>query len=260
MHKSAYDIGHKFIDRYWDSKMESILEIGSFDVNGSLRDFQPAKSNWMGVDLEPGKGVDVVIERTARLPFEDKSFDLVIATSIFEHDPMFWLTFNEMLRVTKEGGFIFVNAPSNGIVHRHPLDVYRFYPDAGVALVDWGLRQRDSLHLVESFIAEQDGDVWNDFVAVFGLGIDNHLNKIYADTQATNIWDGSKFLVESFSEQGEDKRKVVSLNSSIINLESELSAAKQEIEIMQNSKSWAITRPLRFFNKLFKSGPSDLLG
>ena len=253
MHKSAYDLGHKFLERYWNHKMESILEIGSFNVNGSLRDFQPARANWVGVDLEPGKGVDVVVEKAAKLPFEDKSFDLVIATSIFEHDPMFWLTFNEMLRVTKDGGFIFINAPSNGIVHRFPLDVYRFYPDAGVALVEWGLRQRNSLHLIESFIAEQDDDVWNDFVAVFGLGIDSHLNKIYADTSATNIWDEGKFLVESFSEQVEDRRKVISLKSSIINLESELSAAKQELEIMQKSKSWSITRPLRFSNSLLKS-------
>jgi hypothetical protein len=41
MHKSAYETGGKFLRRYWRSCMTSILEIGSMDVNGTLRDFQP---------------------------------------------------------------------------------------------------------------------------------------------------------------------------------------------------------------------------
>jgi hypothetical protein len=42
-----------------------------------------------------------------------------------------------MARVVKSGGFIYLNAPSNGYVHNHPLDIWRFYPDAGIALEKW---------------------------------------------------------------------------------------------------------------------------
>ena len=38
----------------------SILEIGSYDVNGSIRNFFP-DSNYVGVDLTEGPGVDLVI-------------------------------------------------------------------------------------------------------------------------------------------------------------------------------------------------------
>jgi SAM-dependent methyltransferase len=215
MHKSAYDIGGKFLDRYWNKNMQNILELGSLDVNGTLRDFQPENSNWIGVDLEPGKGVDMVVERVTRLPFEDKFFDLVVATSIFEHDPMFWMTFEEMLRVTKDGGFIYVRAPSNGWVHRYPMDAYRFYPDAGVALEEWGRRSRGNLRLEESFISERDGDMWNDFSAVFSLGRSYQTRKIYEDTPSTNIWNEGIFLTHTLREASEDMTIISDLENLI---------------------------------------------
>jgi ubiquinone/menaquinone biosynthesis C-methylase UbiE len=82
--------------------------------------------------------VDLVIENTSDLPFTDESFDYVVASSVFEHDPIFWKTFAEMIRVLKPGGCVYINSPSNGMIHRYPIDVYRFYPDAGKALEKWG--------------------------------------------------------------------------------------------------------------------------
>lgn len=277
MHKSAYEIGKKFLDRYWNVEMENILEVGSLDVNGTLKDFKPNDSNWVGVDIEPGKGVDIVIEKSARLPFEDGSFDLIVATSIFEHDPMFWVTFNEMLRVTSDNGFIYVSAPSNGWVHRYPLDVYRFYPDAGIALEEWGRRTKPNLMLQESFISERDGDIWNDFTAVFSLNRRSHKNKIYSDTPSTNVWSEGVFLEETLCEATEDMRIIASLNShqdnfeipelevqrrleaKIQELEESLRLTKEEAAILEvqvdnldqqlnkilNSNSWKITYPYR---------------
>lgn len=189
MHKSAYDIGGKFLNRYWLDGMTEILEVGSYSWNGTLRDFQPFGSNWVGVDLKEGNNVDLVVEHASKLPFEDKSFDLVVASSVFEHDPLFWVTFNEMVRVTKDEGFIYVCAPSNGWVHRYPIDAYRFYPDAGIALEKWGKLTYNELKLQESFISKRDGPVWNDFVAVYSRSNISHSNKIYTDTPCTDIFD-----------------------------------------------------------------------
>jgi len=242
MHKSAYEIGEKFLNRYWAGGMESILEVGSLDVNGTLKDFQPPNSEWVGIDLVPGKGVDVVVEKSENFPFSDKTFDLVVATSIFEHDPMFWVTFNEMLRVTKDSGFIFLSAPSNGMVHRYPLDVYRFYPDAGVALEEWGKRTSPNIKLQESFISERDGDHWNDFIAVFSLSTKSHLNKIYKDTPASNIWDENNFIESSFREKTEDMRIMDQL---LIDKDFLFNQTK----VILGSKSWKITSPLRDLSK-----------
>jgi hypothetical protein len=98
----------------------------------------------------------------------DASFDLVISTSSLEHDPMFWLTFAEMARVVKPGGFVYISAPANGPYHGHPGDCWRFYADAPKALADWATHSGHTLELVEAFMMPPISDVWIDCVAVFG--------------------------------------------------------------------------------------------
>ena len=67
---------------------------------------------------------------------------------------------------------MYLNVPSNGKVHRYPIDGWRFYPDAAHSLVNWANRNSYNCLLLESFIGDKIGDinedgVWNDFVAVF---------------------------------------------------------------------------------------------
>jgi SAM-dependent methyltransferase len=166
MHDTAYDIGRLFFDSYVRSG-DMILDIGSQDVNGSLRDFRPPGSRYVGVDLAPGKGVDVVVDRISRLPFAGHSFDVVISTSCLEHDAMFWVTFLEMCRIVRRGGYIYLNAPSRGTYHRFPIDAWRFFPDSGVALRDWARISGHRIELLESFVTENKADVWNDCAMVF---------------------------------------------------------------------------------------------
>ncbi len=155
------------MDIYTDLEAAKILEIGACDVNGSLRQHALPTTDYVGIDLEDGPGVDIVIEPGALLPVEDDSFDLVVASSVLEHDPAFWMTFLEMCRKAKKGGYIYVNVPSNGAVHRYPEDHWRFYPDSGIALVRWAKSQNQNIRLIESFVADRTDDIWNDFVAVF---------------------------------------------------------------------------------------------
>ena len=173
MHDSAFRIGELIMQTYCDLPQASILEIGSMDVNGSLRDFAEPTTQYVGVDLEKGPAVDVIVKPGEKLPFDDGSFNLVMASSAFEHDPRFWDTFLEMCRVTKPGGHIYINAPSNGGVHRYPLDCWRFYPDAGLALANYARTHEKHVEVVESFVGKRYSDTWdgwNDFVAVFRMG------------------------------------------------------------------------------------------
>ena len=170
MHDTAFHIGSLAMNIYADLSTASVLEIGSRSVNGSLRTSALAATKYVGIDIEEGEGVDVVVEPGSSFPVENDAFDLVIASSVFEHDPAFWMTFLEMCRKTKIGGYVYINAPSNGIVHRYPQDNWRFYPDAGAALTAWAVSQGQHVTLVESFIADRQDDIWNDFVAVFRKG------------------------------------------------------------------------------------------
>lgn len=167
MHDTAYEIGRLFFQSYVRAG-DLVLDIGSMDMNGSLRDFRPEGSNYVGIDLSAGNGVDVVVKMNSELPFTEEVFDVVVSTSCFEHDGMFWLTFVEICRVLKAGGYLYLNAPSKGEYHQYPIDAWRFFPDAGIALRDWAWRNRQDMELLESFVTENKGDIWNDCVMIFG--------------------------------------------------------------------------------------------
>lgn len=144
-----------------------VIEIGSQDVNGSLRSVCPEGFAYTGVDFVEGRGVDVVLQDPYALPFADASADIVLASSVFEHSEMFWLLFLEVMRIIKPAGLFYLNVPSNGDFHRWPVDCWRFYPDSGNALVTWARRNGMRPALIESYTSLQHDDQWNDFVAVF---------------------------------------------------------------------------------------------
>lgn len=127
----------KFADGHAKAGMK-VLDVGGRDFNGNARSIFEAKSvQFTCLDIEEHPSVDVVNPPGETFPFADGEFDLVITTSTFEHDPMFWMTIREMARVTRKGGFIFATAPSNGIWHGYPGDSWRFYGDAAPSLAFW---------------------------------------------------------------------------------------------------------------------------
>ena len=169
------DFGQKFFNAYVkDGEGLTIVDIGSQDVNGSLRSVAPKSSKYIGVDFVEGNGVDVIISDPYSLPFDENSVDVCVCSSCFEHSEFFWLLFTEILRILKPTGVFYLNVPSNGFFHRFPVDCWRFYPDSGMALQNWGRRSGYNVALLESFIGDQmphewedfQGE-WNDFVAVF---------------------------------------------------------------------------------------------
>jgi SAM-dependent methyltransferase len=168
MHDTALHFGKLFFDTYARGESSlKIVEIGSQDVNGSIRQFAAKHHEYIGLDFVEGKGVDVILTDPYKLPFPDNSVDIVATTSCFEHSEFFWLLFNECQRILKPHGLLYLNVPSNGVFHRYPVDCWRFYPDSGLALSRWSKRSGYSTELVESFTGSQGKDRWNDFVAVF---------------------------------------------------------------------------------------------
>lgn len=103
----------------------AILEIGSYDVNGSVRTLFP-DSRYLGVDLTPGPGVDQVCEgRKVSAP--DNTYDVTISAECFEHDPTWRETFANMYRLTKPGGVVIFTCASRGRIEhgtsrRHQTD------------------------------------------------------------------------------------------------------------------------------------------
>lgn len=177
MHQTAFENCQHFFNCYGNeiSKINpnaKVVEIGSrivqgSVVNGTIRGTAPKDFEYVGLDFEPGDGVDVLLQDPYVLPFEDGSVDVVLSSSCFEHSEMFWLVYLEIMRVLKPTGLFYMNAPSNGYFHRFPVDAWRFYPDSGQALITWGKRNQLSNVLLESYTTYQRDAVWSDFCAIF---------------------------------------------------------------------------------------------
>lgn len=80
----------------WFSKT-SVLEVGSLDINGTVRDFFTAET-YVGVDVGPGPGVDVV-KNGEDLDYDDNSFNIAVSAECFEHNPEWAATFENMHRI-----------------------------------------------------------------------------------------------------------------------------------------------------------------
>ncbi|WP_159832011.1 methyltransferase domain-containing protein [Novosphingobium sp. TCA1] len=163
MHASSMENMARCITSYMDPEDITVVDLGAMNVNGSYRELMPDHANYVGVDLEAGNGVDVVLEDVYTLPFEDGSVDIVLSGQMLEHCAHFWKVFNEIARILKPGGKAFIIAPSSGPVHRYPVDCYRFYPDAYQALADWS-----GLRLIQSWTDERGP--WYDLIGVFQKG------------------------------------------------------------------------------------------
>jgi SAM-dependent methyltransferase len=173
---------HLSVTTYLDpARHYRVLDFGSLadgPQGATHRDlFEGYRMDMVGMDVQPGPNVDVVMSKPYRIPAKSGSFDLVITGSTFEHVPFFWASMLELARVLRPGGLIFLTAPSRG--HRHArIDLWRFYPDAMRALAaysglilreaytDFPPTQPDSRRLDYSKV-ERRTSYWGDTVGVF---------------------------------------------------------------------------------------------
>jgi len=104
---------------------KKVLEIGSLDINGSVREFF-SNCNYTGIDVDEGKSVDIVCEGQ-KYDAPDNSFDTVISCEVMEHNPYWAETFQNMIRVCKEGGLVVmtcatIGRPEHGTTRTSPHD------------------------------------------------------------------------------------------------------------------------------------------
>jgi len=90
---------------YFDTKR--VLEVGSLNVNGTNR-YLFENCHYDGVDIIPGKGVDIVCRgHEVTLEVVGAQYDVVLSTNTLEHDMFWFLTLPQMIRMTEHGGLMF---------------------------------------------------------------------------------------------------------------------------------------------------------
>ena len=100
----------KYVSSDWHGK--KILEIGSYIVEGGIRGFF-ANSDYLGVDLTPGPGVDLVASGHL-VEHPDNTYDVTVSCECFEHNPYWLETFFNMYRMTLPGGFVVFSCATRG--------------------------------------------------------------------------------------------------------------------------------------------------
>lgn len=172
MHQSSLDKMEWFRDNFLQDKKNEALtlfDLGSMDINGSYRPlFDWPDWNYVGVDMEPGPGVDLVLDKPYKWgAVKSSSVDVLISGQAFEHIEYIWITMVEISRVLKPEGICCLIAPSSGVEHKHPLDCWRIYPDGFAALAAFA--QLEVLHLATQWddLGYGDGsDEWHDTMLV----------------------------------------------------------------------------------------------
>lgn len=109
MHDAAYRFVASNAGLVWPGMR--ILEIGSYDVNGSVRPIF-AGAAYHGIDLRPGPGVDEVADGATYDGGE--AYDLVVTTEALEHAALPRALIDTAWRALRPGGRLILTAAGTG--------------------------------------------------------------------------------------------------------------------------------------------------
>ena len=98
-------LGNYFIDK-------RVLDVGSGDINGNNR-FLFENCEYDGNDVIQAHNVTIV-SKTKDLPFQNNSFDTIISTECFEHDPEYKESFIKIYNMLKPDGLFCFTCASTG--------------------------------------------------------------------------------------------------------------------------------------------------
>ena len=110
------------------------LEIGSrYGFTREIRELFPG-SEYIGIDMEDGSGVDVVLDLTEDFSVVDtilkqKRFNTVFCLSVLEHCSNPFMMAENITKLLNRDGILYVSVPFSWQFHAFPSDYWRFTPE-----------------------------------------------------------------------------------------------------------------------------------
>ncbi len=125
-----------FVRKYAGQFNGPFLEVGSKNYGSTqdLRQIFAARDRYIGVDIEDGPGVDVVLDLTEDFEKIDMKlsgmrFGTIFCLSVLEHCEQPFKMADNMTLLLKQKGRICVSAPFSWKIHGYPNDYWRFTPE-----------------------------------------------------------------------------------------------------------------------------------
>lgn len=116
----------RFIAEHKDKLQGRVIEIGSYNVNGSVRDVIDVA---VGVDMREGPGVDLVCP-VESLDLPPESFDACVSTDTLEHVKDWRGFVRKTWELVKPGGWLVMTmAHQRKGRHAYPDDYWRMTPE-----------------------------------------------------------------------------------------------------------------------------------
>ena len=102
-----------FIDEIESNPRKNYLDLGC-----GLR--PRVYSNCLYLEVYPSITADVIVDSSCQYPFHDESFDGIGCFAVLEHTKMPWKVADEIMRMLKPGGKVFIDWPFLQPVHGFP--------------------------------------------------------------------------------------------------------------------------------------------
>lgn len=211
-----------------------VLDMGSLDINGNNQVLFDADRLHLGIDIAPGRNVDIVRPAHERgLP--DATFDTLVSTECLEHDRHWVKSLQNAIRMLRPGGLLLVTCattgrPEHGMRRTTPYDWANYYRNLDENDIRAEIDVTGLFQFAEFSIGEETHDLY--FYAIKHGAFEKRLNRSIhleshpAKLRGQNLLDQLRSMDEKL-QRVHDRHLILS----------------EELSRVYHSKSWRSTHP-----------------